>query len=207
MPVHESLSEQDIGLYGASGRVTGLSTPFTFCLSSDKILAPSFLTDGGKSKAAGVKLWANIVLHVFATIFVCVANGAYFMNNSDEIRVLHAMASCAIAFQLLAVLGTLVATAFFFRAGTYPFINGFGIACFLFAILSNALAYVIHFIAHINSEINFALTNTDSNSSSYQPNVEEVNFPISLFFQIWAFGSVLANAIALGRQRQVDEEM
>ncbi len=201
MPVHQAV---DVGRYGAGETiVTGLTTPFTFCFE-DKIIAPSFLTEGGKGVWPGVKLWINIVLHVFATTFTCIANGAYFMNR-DEIRVLHAMSSCAIAFQVLAVLGTLVSTAFVFRSGTYPLINSFGIACFLFAILTNFLTYTIHFIGHISDETIFNRSNPDS--STYQPNVEQVNFPISLFFQIWAFGSVLSNAFALATQRRVDEEL
>lgn len=169
MQVHERVAASDIGLYNGDvkvTRVTGLATPFTFCFK-ESIVAPSFLTEGGKSKWAGVKLWLNILLHVFATLFVCVANGAFFVN-SPSTNVLRAMASNAIAFQIVAVLGTLVSTALVFRAGTYPLINAFGIACFLSAIVANLLAYVMHFIAQDASE-------SIAGEVNRAPTVEETN--------------------------------
>tara|TARA_X000001036_G_scaffold33877_3_gene27671 strand:- start:9615 stop:10244 length:630 start_codon:yes stop_codon:yes gene_type:complete len=209
MPLHASIPPAEIGLYGAGGRVSGLTTPFTFCCSKeDAVLAPSFLTEGGKGMMPGVKLWFNIFLHVLATVFVCVANGAYMINSADTdtfgSNVMNAMSSCAIAFQVVAVLGTLISTAFFFQAGKYPVVNAFGIACFSFAIFANAFTYHVHFIAMIAKEQVFTSVN---DTETYAPNVEETNFPISLFLQLWAFGSVLANAFALGKQRGVEEEL
>jgi len=177
MPLHASIPPAEIGLYGASGRVPGLTTPFTFCCSKeDAVLAPSFLTEGGKGMMPGIKLWFNILLHVLATTFVCIANAAYMINSGDTdtfgSNVVNAMSSCAIAFQVLAVLGTLIATAFFFQAGKYPVVNAFGIACFSFAIFANAFTYHVHFIAMIAKEQVFTSVN---GTETYAPNVEETN--------------------------------
>ncbi len=174
MPLHASIPPAEIGLYGTGGAVAGLTTPFTFCCSKeDAVLAPSFLTEGGKGTMPGVKLWFNIFLHALATLFVCVANGAYMINNANTFgfHLMNAMASCAIAFQAVAVLGTLVSTAFFFRAATYPTVNAFGIVCFSFAIFANATAYHVHFMQMIGKEQNFVSVN----GTTYAPNVEETN--------------------------------
>ncbi len=175
MPHHASIPPAEIGLYGASGRVSGLRTPFTFCCSKeDAVLAPSFLTEGGKGMMPGVKLWFNFLLHVLATAFVCIANAAYMINSADTFgsNLMNAMSSCAIAFQVLAVVGTLIATGCVFQAGKYPFFNAFGIACFSFAIFANAFTYHVHFVEMITKERVF--TSVDG-TETYAPNVEEIN--------------------------------
>jgi hypothetical protein len=180
-----------------------LKTPFNFCWGGR--LAPSFLTPGGKGGQAGAKLWFNVLLHVMATLFVLVANGAFFINNADTWAsgAMNAMAGGAIAFQVSAVLGTVISTAFFFRAGNYAFTNAIGIGLFLSAILFNTLAYSFYLHRMISEEAKRASMGQDR----LQPSVEDTNYPIALVFQCWAFGSVLANAFALAKQRAVDEDV
>merc|ERR1719191_2281355 len=140
----------------------------------------------------GLKLWFNILLHVIATILVIVANGAFFNSvaYSAKTYLLNAFASCVIAFQLIAVLGTVLSTALVRNTAKYALLNSFGIACFTFAIFTNALMYDYHFDLQVSKNLAANATHM------YTPTVAETSYPASIFFQLWAFGSILANAIS-----------
>ena len=193
-----------IGLYGANNEYGVSCTPLAGCCGWYR-LAPSFLTEGGDGNYAGVKLWFNVFLHVFTVVGVGVANGAFFLNSSEGLNsgALGAMAGVAIAFQTLGVLGVVVSTSFFQKASTYPTVNGLGIGIFLIALVFNTLAYNYHLTMMIASEIR----RNAMDESRHMPNVEEMNYPISICLQCWSFGSILANAFALSRPRDLDEDL
>ena len=215
-----------VGLYGATPegvdkwKIETLATPFCF-LAEGARLAPSFLTPGGTGWIPGLQLWYNVVLHLVATSLVISANVIYNDNDKHKYSNLrNGMSGAAIGFQLVAVLGTVVSTGAFFRAARYPFVNAFGITCFILAILFNFLGYIIYYIAHVKAEDEIltaegtaaalalvAGTNTTAELSAHEPTEAQVHYPVGLVFQVYAFATILSNAFALAKQRDVREDL
>lgn len=137
-------------------------------------LAQSFLTGDGKH----MTLWFSVVLHVIAIGLNLAANVAFFVNSSDTASdLLMGWAVCSLLMHLVAVIGTLVTTAFIRDVFKQPMLNTLGIGLFLGALLATAKVSYTHGL------------------SQPATSVENVNYNLSLFFQGFAIASLFANSM------------
>lgn len=140
-------------------------------------LAPSFLTGDGKH----MTLWASVVLHVIALGLNLAANIAFFVNSGDTASdLLMGWAICSLSMHLIAVVGTLVTTAFVRDVFKQPILNTVGVGLFLGALLATAKVSYTHGLAP---------------PPQSPTSVENVNYNLSLFFQGFAIASLFANSM------------
>lgn len=136
-------------------------------------LAPSFLTGNGSH----MTLWTSIILHVAALALNLTANITFFVQSGETAAsLLMGWAISSLAMHSLAVLGTVVVTAFVKDVFSTPLVNTIGMGLFLGGILATA-------------KISYAHSGEPANST------ENITYNLSLFFQSFAFASILANAV------------
>jgi hypothetical protein len=156
------------GYYGTDGSIM----PVFSCGSMP--LSPSFLSGDGKH----LTLWLSIVLHVVALGLNMAANIAFFVNSSEtEADIIIGWAACSFSMHILAVLGTVVSTAFIRDVFKQPIINTIGLGLFVGALLATAKVSYTHGLTHPATS------------------VENINYNLSLFFQGFALASLFANSI------------
>ena len=156
------------GYYGTDGSIM----PIFSCGALP--LAPSFLTGDGKH----LTLWLSVVIHVIALGLNMAANIAFFVNSSETASdLLMGWAACSFSMHLLAVLGTVISTAFVRDVFKQPIINTIGLGLFIGALLATAKVSYTHGL------------------SQPPTSVENVNYNLSLFFQGFALASLFANSI------------
>lgn len=137
-------------------------------------LAPSFLTGDGSH----MTLWTSVVIHIIAVALNFTANIAFFVNSGETAAdLLMGWAICSLTMHTLAVLGTVVYTAFVKDSFGKPLLTTLGIGLFLGGLLATAKISYTH--------------------GQAQPadSVENVNFNLSLFFQAFGLGSLIANSL------------
>ena len=156
------------GYYGVDGGIA----PLFSCGAQP--LAPSFLTGNGSHMV----LWTSVILHVAALALNMTANIAFFVNSGDTAsNILLGWGITSLTLHTLAVLGTVVVTGFVKDVFGTPLINTLGMGLFLGAIIATAKISYTH------------------GGSQPSDSTENITYNFSLFFQCFAFGSILANAI------------
>ena len=137
-------------------------------------LAKSFLTGDG----AHMTLWTSVLIHVAALVLNMTANILFFVNSGDTAAdLLMGWAISSLVMHTLAVLGTVVSTAFVRDPFLMPLMSTFGIGLFLGGLLATAKISYTHGLSHP----------ADSG--------ENVTYNLSLFFQAFALASVVANSL------------
>lgn len=122
-----------------SGAEGGIITPL---LSFGRVpLAPSFLTGNG----AHMTLWTSVLLHVIAVAANLTANITLFIDSSKtSTDALMGWAIVSLAAHTLAVVGTVVYTAFVKNTFDWPLLATLGIGLFLSALLATAKISYFH---------------------------------------------------------------
>jgi hypothetical protein len=157
------------GYYGVEGGIA----PLFSCGASP--LAPSFLTGTGSH----TMLWTSIILHVAALALNMTANITFFINSGETAAdLLWTWALASLIAHSLAVVGTVLVTGFVKDVFTTPVINTLFMGLFLGGILATAK------ISYTHSQVQEATS------------TENITYNLSLAFQVFAFGSILSNAIA-----------
>jgi hypothetical protein len=154
--------------YGVEGSIT----PIFSCGAVR--LAPSFLTGNGSH----LVLWVSVIIHIIAVGLNTAANIAFFVNSGDTAAdVLMGWAICSMTMHTIAVIGTVLSTAFVKDVFSTPLVNTLGFALFMGGLMATLKASYTHGAAQ------------PANS------VENVNYNLSLLFQAFGVASLLSNAL------------
>lgn len=136
-------------------------------------LAPSFLTGNGSH----VGLWTAIILHVAALALTITANALFFAaDRSTGLDLLWGWALSSLIGEILAVLGTLVATAFIKSPVHQPLLNTLIFGLFLGTFIAT-------------TKISYAHSGLPADSA------ENVTYNLAIFFQGFGIASIAANAL------------
>lgn len=104
-------------------------------------LAPSFLTGNG----AHMTLWTSVLLHVIAVAANLTANIAFFIDaTKTSTDALMGWAIVSVTAHTLAVVGTVVYTAFVKNTFGWPLLATLGVGLFLSALLATAKISYFH---------------------------------------------------------------
>lgn len=167
-------NKANTGYYGVEG---GLSPLFS-CGSQP--LAPSFLTGNGSHMV----LWASVLLHVAALVLNITANSLFFTESTESTpEIWTGWAVTSIVMHSLAVFGTVTVTGFVKDVFAVPLINMIGMGLFLGSIIATTKMSYTHGLAQV------ATTG------------ENITYNLSLLFQCFAFGSIIANAITAASRK------